>query len=185
VGLLSVAMATSLLFARFSRPTARFLFSAVAVICPYKGIPTLMFRIANQRDNWIVEANVRVSMLLPTEITPEGHSIRRLCDLNLVRSETPLLALTWMIMHPIDPHSPLYGVDPETLHHWQSQFIVTLTGLDETVSQTIHAHHIYDSHDVVWDQRFVDVVSYDTNGDRHLDYSHFHDVVPIIELDLN
>ena len=102
IGLLLIAMATSLMFARFSRPTAKMIFSNVAVICPYNGIPTLMFRVANLRNNWIVEAQVRVSLLLPEETTKEGHTMRRLYDLSLIRNESPFLTLTWVIMHPID-----------------------------------------------------------------------------------
>lgn len=179
IGLLAVAMATSLMFARFSRPTARVLFSRIAVICPYNGVPTLMFRVANQRRNWIVEAQIRLSILLPAEVTPEGHSIRRLSDLKLVRSENPFLALTWVVMHTIEPGSPLYGETADSLNSWNSQIIVTLTGLDETVSQTIHTRHTYEIDDIFWDVRFADVLSITPDGDRYIDYSHFHDVVPL------
>lgn len=177
LGLLSLAMATSLMFARFSRPTARVLFSRVAIITHYNGIPTLMFRVANQRSHWIIEAQVRVSALLPMETTPEGHTLRRLYDLSLVRSQTPLLTLTWTVMHPIDIHSPLYGIDQA---NWQQQgleLIVSLTGLDETLSQTIHARYRYTKDDLAWNRRFVDIVNTTPTGDRYLDYTHFHDLI--------
>ena len=182
IGLLAVAMATSLMFARFSRPTARVLFSRIAVICPYNGVPTLMFRVANQRRNWIVEAQLRVSILLPAEVTPEGHSIRRLCDLKLVRSENPLLSLTWVVMHTINPDSPLYGETADSLSSWDSQIIVTMTGLDETVSQTIHTRHVYKAEDILWNARFVDVLSIAPDGRNYIDYSHFHDALPLESL---
>ena len=181
LGMLTTAMATGLMFARFSRPTARVLFSRVAVICPYQGVPTLMFRVANQRSSWIVEAQVRVSLLLPTEITPEGHSMRRLCDLKLHRSQTPIMALTWSVMHPINEHSPLYGVDPETFSQWDSQLIVTLTGLDDTLSQTVHTRYTYTPDMIVQNMRFIDVVSTAPDKTRQVDYTHFHDVTPLLE----
>ena len=181
LGMLTTAMATGLMFARFSRPTARVLFSRVAVVCPYRGVPTLMFRVANQRSSWIVEAQVRVSLLLPNEVTAEGHSIRRLCDLKLVRAQTPIMALTWSVMHPIDEDSPLYGIDTETFAQWDSQIIVTLTGLDDTLSQTIHTRYTYEPELIIWNMRLVDVVTMAQDRTRQVDYTHFHDVEPLWE----
>lgn len=179
IGLMGVALATSLTFARFSRPSARVLFSQVAVICPYNNIPTFMFRVANQRNNWIMEAQVRVSLLLPEETTPEGHSLRRLQDLKLTRSETPILALTWMIMHPIDSDSPLYGINEDTWINSNCQIIITLTGIDETVSQVLHTHHIYITENIYFNSRFVDVISNTPEGYRKIDYRLFHQVIPL------
>ncbi|MDJ0556337.1 MAG: ion channel [Microcoleaceae cyanobacterium MO_207.B10] len=182
IGLIGMAMITGLMFARFSLPTARVLFSNVAVIAPYNGVPTLMFRIANQRQNWIVETQVRVTLLLGEVISPEGHSLRRLCDLELVRSETPMLALTWLVMHQIDENSPLYNWSEANFHQLDYQeirFFVTLTGLDETVSQTIHSRHIYTLDKILWNMRFVDVMFTSAEGQRYVDYRHFHDVLPM------
>ncbi|MEM1171447.1 MAG: ion channel [Cyanobacteria bacterium P01_H01_bin.35] len=182
IGLIGMAMITGLMFARFSLPTARVLFSRVAIISPYNGVPTLMFRIANQRQNWIVEAQVRVTILLNQEVTPEGHSLQRLCDLELVRSETPMLALTWSVMHHIDENSPLYGWsenDFRDLNNQDIRFFVTLTGLDETVSQTIHICHVYTLDKIIWHKRFVDLMYIGTDGKRYFDYSHFHQVIPL------
>lgn len=178
IGLLGVAMATGLMFARFSQPTARVLFSNVAVICPYNGVPTLMFRTANQRNNAIVEAGINARVLLP-ELTPEGHSLRRLYDLELTRSNTSLFILSWMVMHPIDERSPLYGKTAEMLINSGAQIVVTLQGLDETVRQTMHARKIYAAEDIVWNRRFVDVVSFWGDGIRAIDYTRFHDVIPL------
>ncbi|MEC4803720.1 MAG: ion channel [Jaaginema sp. PMC 1079.18] len=177
LGLLGVAIATGLMFSRFSQPTARVLFSRIAVICPYNKVPTLMFRAANQRSNLIVEAEVKVSLLMP-EITPEGHTIRRLQDLKLARSRNPLFILSWLVMHPIDENSPLYHHTATTLQEKGAQLIITLNGLDETVMQTLHARQIYLASEILWDYKFVDVVTSYDNGDRAIDYTHFHNVVP-------
>ena len=182
IGLIGMAMITGLMFARFSLPTARVLFSKVAVISPYNGIPTLMFRIANQRQNWIVETQVRVTLLMDKEVSAEGHSLRRLCDLKLVRSQTPMLALTWLVMHQIDENTPLYHWsedDFKNLNHQDMRFFIMLTGLDETVSQTIHARHIYTLDQIIWHQRFVDIMFTSADGQNYVDYSHFHDVMPL------
>jgi inward rectifier potassium channel len=178
VGLLGVAMATGLMFARFTLPSARVLFSRVGVICPYNGVPTLMFRAANRRGNFVVEAQFRVSVLLP-EVTPEGHWMSRLHDLKLVRSETPFFSLSMTLMHPIDEDSPFYSLTPEALSEMNTQIVVMMTGLDETVSQTIHASQVYTADDLRSNARFVDIVSVLSNGDRYVDYVHFHDIEPM------
>ena len=182
IGLIGIAMITGLMFARFSLPTARVLFSRIAVISPYDGVPTLMFRIANQRQNWIVEAEVKATVLLNKEVSIEGHSLRKFGDLKLVRSETPMLSLTWLVMHQIDKDSPLYGWsedDFKNINNQSIQLFITLTGLDETVSQTIHARHVYRLDQILWHQRFVDLISTGIDGRFYLDYSLFHDVVPL------
>lgn len=176
VGLLGFAMATGMMFARFSLPTARVLFSRVAVIAPYDGVPTLMFRTANQRNNFILEAQVRVT-LVRNEVTKEGHFMRRFYDLQLVRSETPIFALTWTVMHPINEASPLYKTTAESLAEAETELVITLTGIDESVSQTIHTRHSFVSSEILWNMRFVDILSRTSNGQRIIDYSHFHDVL--------
>lgn len=178
VGLMGLAMGTGLAFARFSQPTARVIFSRVAVIASYNGVPTLMFRTANKRHNQILEAQLRVS-LARDEVTMEGHFMRRIYDLNLVRSQNPIFSLTWTAMHPIDKHSPLYGATPETLALVEASLIVTLTGIDATVSQAINARHTYISSEMLWNMRFVDILMPMSNGQRYIDYSRFHDVVPL------
>lgn len=179
IGLIGVAMITGLIFARFSLPTARVLFSRVAIISPFNEVPTLMFRVANERNNFILESQIRVSILLSQEETKEGHKIRRLCDLKLVRSETPVFNFSWMVMHIIDETSPLYGMTRESLAELEPLIIVTLTGMDDTVAQNIHTRNIYSIEQILWDARFVNVMSVDENGQRYVDYSHFHDVLPV------
>ncbi|MGE5655455.1 MAG: ion channel [Actinomycetota bacterium] len=178
VGLLGVAMVTGLAFARFSRPTARVIFSKVAIITPFNGVPTLMYRTANQRSNQILEAQQRVT-LLRNEIMADGQFMRRFYDLQLIRSQTAIFALTWTVMHPIDESSPLYGLTPEDFISQEIEIVVTLTGLDETVSQTIHARHSFIPEEIVWDARFVDIISNTPDGKRFINYTRFHDISPL------
>lgn len=178
VGLFGVTMATGLMFARFSRPTAKVIFSRVAIVTTFEGLPTLMFRTANRRRNLILEASLRVS-LAKDEITTEGDFIRRIYDLKLIRNQNPSFSLTWTAMHPIDSSSPLYGVTQEELEEDETTIIITLTGLDETVGQNIYAHYTFAAKDILWNMRFVDILSWTPNGDRYIDYSHFHDVTPL------
>ena len=178
IGLVGVAMVTGLTFARFSRPTARVLFSQVAVISPFDGVPMLMFRAANQRGNQILEARLWVT-LVRDEITVEGHSIRRLYDLKLVRNQSPFFFLSWTAMHPIDEESPLYGETPASLAESESTILVTLTGIDETVIQTVHARKSFAAQEILWNMRFVDLFSRLPDGRRVIDYRYFHEVLPL------
>jgi inward rectifier potassium channel len=178
VGLLGVAMITGLTFARFSRPSARVLFSRVAVVAPYNGQPTLMFRAANQRGNQILEARLWVT-LIREETTAEGHTMRRIYDMNLIRSHSPFFVLTWTALHPLDETSPLFGETPESIAESNAEILVTLTGTDETVSQTVYARHAYAVRDLVWNHKLVDVFSILPNGQRLIDYTYFHAVVSL------
>jgi inward rectifier potassium channel len=178
IGIILVAMATGLMFARFAQPRARVLFSQVAIISSFNQIPTLMFRVANQRDNRIIEARIQVSLLI-NEISSEGIKLRRLYDLPLLRSESPSFALSWLVMHPIDRSSPLWGETPESLAKSDAVILIILIGLDETFSATIHARYTYKLSDFLWDVRFTDILYKGDNDNYYIDYQHFHDVVPI------
>lgn len=178
VGLVGIALLTGLAFARFSRPTARVLFSRVAVIAPYEGVPTLMFRTANQRRNQILEAQLRV-YLMRDEISREGQFMRRFYDLRLLRSQTPIFTLSWTAMHAIDESSPLYGATAESLIQAKATIVVSLSGIDETVAQVIHDRHSYTAQELLWNRRFVDIFHQTGDGHRYLDYKHFHDATPL------
>lgn len=176
VGLLGLAMMTGLVFAKFSRPTARVLFSSRAVIAPYDTVPSLMFRMANERGNTIVEAQVHV-VLARNETTAEGERMRRFHDLEMSRRQTALFALSWTAIHPITARSPLHGATPESLAAAEAEIVVSLLGIDEQFSQTVHARHRYQAGDIVWNARFADILFRD--GRRQLDYTRFHEVVPL------
>ncbi len=185
IGTILVAILTGLIFARFSRPTARVIFSRLAVICPYNGIPTLMFRVANQRDNRILEAQIKVSML-QNEVSLEGYQLRRFYDLKLLRSQTPSFGLTWLVMHPIDEESPFYNTNSQSLGELDAEIIVILTGLDETFSQTIHARYSYSALEIFWNMRFVDIFSKISGSKKYtINYKRFHDVVKVRSEELN
>ncbi len=178
VSILSIAMITGLAFARFSQSDARVTFSEIAVVEPYNGIPTLMFRTANRRRNQILEATLKV-YLIQDEISLEGQRMRHFYELPLVRNETPRFSLGWTVMHPIDDQSPLFEATAESLEQRRSAIVVSLSGLDETVMQPLHARYVYAVRDIRWGHRFVDMI-YDTkNGDRYIDYRYFNVVEPL------
>jgi inward rectifier potassium channel len=177
-GILSAALITGITFAKFARPTARVLFSDKIILAPRDGVPHVMFRVANWRHNVVAEAQLRV-ILLVTERTREGESLRRQVELALVRDRTPLFALTWTVMHLVDAASPFFGPDAlQRLRAAGAEIYVTLTGLDEAMGQ-IHAQHSYRLDDIVSNVRFADVMSLRPDGTREIDYRRFHELVPL------
>jgi len=176
VGLLNVAITTGLLFARFSRPTARVMFSDKAVVTPLNGTPTLMLRAANRRRNRIVEAEVTVTLLRDVT-TLEGVNFRRFETLDTIRARTPVFVLTWQIMHRIDEASPLFGETAESLTARRAEVVVVVRGLDETFAQTIHARGSYTPDEIIWGARLADIFTRDATGRPVIDYTHFHDIV--------
>ena len=180
VGTLGVALITGVTFAKFARPTARVLFAYKAVVQVRDGVPHLVLRLANWRGNMVVEGQLRVTLLV-LQKTQEGDAIRVPVELSLVRDRTAMFALTWMPMHRIDRSSPLHGA-PATLgllREQKAEIYLTFTGLDETMSQPIHARHRYRLDQLVYNARFVDVLSIDDHGSRTIDYGRFHDVEQI------
>jgi inward rectifier potassium channel len=173
VGIMLVALTAGIMFARVSRPTARVLFSQVAVVTPYNGVPTLMVRMGNQRRNRILQAEVGLT-LVRNERTAEGVFMRRFYDLDLARSRTPIFAMSFQVMHALDERSPLHGATAESLEADEVEILVTVTGLDETMSQTVHARASYLPHEVRFGHRYADIFGQTEDGRRAIDYGRFH-----------
>ncbi len=164
VGLLVFALATGLLFARFSRPTARIVFSRAALIAPYRGGRAFEFRIANQRSSQIIE--LQATVLYTRLEAQRGVAVRKFHALRLERTRVSFFPLSWTIVHPIDADSPLRDASPESLAAEQAEFLILLTGIDETFSQTVHARSSYKPEELVWDARFTDVFNPPDVGGR-------------------
>jgi inward rectifier potassium channel len=173
--MLVTALATGLVFAKFSRSTARVAFSRHAVIGPMDGVPTLMLRVGNERGNSILEATIRLSMIR-TEITREGNKFYRMYDLRLTRERSPAMARSWTVLHPIDRDSPLYGATPETVTRDEIELAASLVGTDDTSLQAVHARKRYEEHDIVWGARHADILTEDEKGNLVLDVRRFHDI---------
>ncbi len=175
IGLIALALMTGLVFAKFSRPTARVRFSRYVVVGPRDGTTSLMIRMANMRANRIVEANIHV-VFTRNETTIEGESIRRFHDLVMTRNRSAMFAFSWTAVHRIVEDSPLFGQTHDSLANSQPEIIVSITGLDETFSQTVHARHTYRLDEIIWGARFADVLTLDPDGSRSIDYTRFDEV---------
>jgi inward rectifier potassium channel len=169
VGLMTLALITGLMFARFSRPRARFLFAANAIVRPIDGRLTLMFRAANARQNVIQDASAQLRMLR-NEVTDEGFRIRRIIDLSLVRAQHPAFVLGWNIMHVIDQASPLKDESADSLNAASAVFILNLSGTDVTTGQVLTARHEYPCNAIRWNQSFRDILEVGADGTVRLDY---------------
>jgi inward rectifier potassium channel len=175
-GLLGFSVGTGFIFARLSRPSARVLFSNVAVVTVREGVPSLMFRMANERANQIVDVKLR-AVIARSERTAEGEVVRRFHELHFAREWAALFSLSWTAIHPITPQSPLHGMTTESLKAQSAEIIVLITGVDETFGQEIHARFSYLPDQLLWNARLVDVMLRLPNGRFAVDYTHFHDTV--------
>ena len=176
-GLLWLALATGLLFARFSRPTARVLFSRTAVIAPYRGITAFEFRIANLRSSQLLEVEATVMFARMEE--SNGRMMRRFYPLGLERSAVVFFPLSWTVVHPIDESSPLRGLTRDDLRRSDGEFLVLLAGVDETFAQRVHARSSYKWDEVVWGAKFSDILHHPTGAEPiTIDVGRLHSIEP-------
>ncbi len=175
VSLLGLAVVTGLVFARFSRPVADILFSQKAVMSWIGNQRAFQFRIINTRNNQIIDLHVRV-LVSRFENNASGISVRRYYPLSLERESVVFFPLSWTVVHVIDQQSPLYGVTEEELCATGAEFLILLTGMDETFSQIVNARSSYRASEVEWDAKFTDIFVYDPEGRMAgVDMKRFHD----------
>jgi inward rectifier potassium channel len=177
VSLLGLAVVTGLVFARFSRPVADILFSQKAVMSWIGNNRAFEFRIINRRNNQIIDLHVRllVSKFEPNQV---GTLVRRYYPLTLERESVVFFPLSWTIVHIVDKESPLYGITEDELCASGAEFLILLTGMDETFSQVVNARSSYRASEIVWDAKFSDIFIYDPEGrTAGIDMKRFHDTV--------
>jgi inward rectifier potassium channel len=168
VGLTLFALATSLMFARFSRPSVKLAFSDGMVIAPYRGITSLQFRIANQRSNVLMDVQATL-MFMTVEQGPDGKLRRNFVELPLERAGVNFLALTWTVVHPIDETSPLFGKNHDDLERLQAEVLILLRGFDDAFSQVVHTRYSYRWNEIEWSARFVPAFEVAEEGHMVLD----------------
>lgn len=169
LGLLAFALATGLLYGRFSRPNAKIIYSDKMVIAPYKEAKGLMFRLANLRNNQLIEIEVQV--VLSYNETVNGKVSRRFYPLELERAKIGLLTLSWTVVHPIDEHSPIFQKTAQDLANAEVEILVLLKAFDDTFSQTVHTRTSYRDEDILHDAKFSNIFSKDGNGRTTIDLS--------------
>jgi inward rectifier potassium channel len=179
VSLLGLAVVTGLVFARFSRPVADILFSKNALMTYLGDLRSFQFRIVNSRNNQIIDIHVRL-LVSRFENNASGTPVRRYYPLRLEREGVVFFPLSWTVVHPIDRDSPLFGVTEEELCASGAEFLILLTGMDETFSQVVNARTSYRANEIIWDAKFADIFVYDPDGRMAgVDIKRFHDTTPI------
>lgn len=185
VSLFSVALTTGLVFARFSRPTARIAYSQNAVVAPYQEKSGFMFRCANARNNQLVDVSVRVLYSRLEE--RNGVRIRQFTTLPLEFERVTFFTLSWTVVHPIDDTSPLFGISYDHLVQNDAEFLVLLSGIDDTFAQTVHSRTSYKASEVIWGAKYTPIfVESPNRGVIGMDLSRIHDYeaaeLPVLEL---
>jgi inward rectifier potassium channel len=167
MGVMGFAFGAGLFYGRFSRPTARILFSSRSLVTPHQGKASLQFRIANQRSNALVDLEATV-ILMSVERSGDAHR-RNYVRLQLERSQVYFLPLTWTVVHPIDESSPLYGKSAQDLADHAVEIMVLIKGFDDTFSQVVNARYSYRFDEIVWGERFLPAFQNDDRGHLVLD----------------
>jgi inward rectifier potassium channel len=162
-GLMVFAIATGLLYGRFSRPTARIVYSKNAIVAPYQDGTSLQFRVTNARRNVLM--NLEAHVLLMTVENSDGILKRSFVDLPLERRGVYFFALTWTIVHPIDSDSPLFGKTREDLAKQSAELLILLQGFDDTFSQVVHSRYSYRHDEMIWGAKFVPAFKVNEKGD--------------------
>jgi inward rectifier potassium channel len=174
IGLLTVALVTGLFFSRFSRPTARIIFSHQAVIAPFQDRTSLQFRIANERQNQIIDLKARVVL---SRLEPQGNiKIRKFHDLHLERSQVMFFPLLWTLVHDINDKSPLYNTTNKELEAIDAEILVLLSGTDDTFSQTVHTWTSYKPTEIVWGAKFKHILDENDKGYVSIDLHRLHEI---------
>src|SRR6202045_4711654 len=178
VGLFGLAVMTGLIFVRFSRPTARIMFSNVAVVVPFNGTPTLMLRLANLRHHAMVEAEFRL-LFMRSELTKEGEDIRRFCPLRLEFDRLISFPAALTIRHVIDETSPLHGLTAQDLKLADSRMLASIVCIDPVIQAPVQTQTEYVHEQIEWNRQFAEIYMEDASGRYTVDYSKFDETVEV------
>lgn len=180
LGLLIFALATSLLYGRFSRPVAHILYSDKAIIAPYLDVTAFMFRIVNERANQLIDLQVEVAMSI-LEKQPNGKDIRRYYALKLERNRVNFFPTNWTIVHPITQESPMFGISKEELLSHDAEFLILIRATEDTFNQTVHSRISYHASEMVFGAKFTSMVlDGDTSGMSNLDLTKLSDIEEVV-----
>ncbi|WP_162055326.1 ion channel [Pontibacter pamirensis] len=176
MGWVGFAIITGVVFSRFSKPHVRILYSNNAIIAPHEGEKSLQFRLANKRNNVLLEMEAKV-MLMVHDATYE----HQFYNLKLEQSSLQFFPLNWTIVHHIDKDSPLYNIGSKELEEQRAEVIILIKGYDEAYGQTVHSRFSYRFDEILWDVRFKKVYDTDAEGEIVFDLHKLHETEPVSE----
>lgn len=177
LGLLLFALATGLMYGRFSKPVASIKYSSIAVIAPYKEINGFMFRVVNPKKNQLLEVEVNVNLSLKRA----NSDLRDFYSLELERSKVVFFPTMWTIVHPVSSESPIYGFNQQNLIEKEAEFIVVIKAFDDSFSQSVYSRSSYKANEIKWGAKFTYLAKRDDTG-LSIDVGRIDDT---FEIDLN
>jgi inward rectifier potassium channel len=153
IGLLSFAVATGLMYGRFSKPTAYLKFAANALVAPFKEGTALMIRIAPFKNTTLTDAEARLTALITIE--EEGKTVNKFYNLDLELNKVNALTLSWTIVHPITSESPFFGFTKEDFAGSTGEIIVFFKAFDDMFSNTVVSRSSYTMQEVIYGAKFT------------------------------
>ena len=179
LNIVGVALATGVIFARFSRPSTRIIYSRNAIVAPYHDKMALEFRIANARSSQLIDVQIQAILTKIEQVG--GSAVRKFYELSLERNRVVFFPLSWTVVHPIDSASPMWGLTHSDLVNGDAELLVLLIGTDETVSQTVHSRSSYQADEIVWGAKFANMfMRTEAEGIIGMNLSRIHDIELVI-----
>ena len=179
LNIVGVALATGVIFARFSRPSTRIIYSRNAIVAPYRDKMALEFRIANARSSQLIDVQIQAILTKIEQVG--GSAVRKFYELTLERNRVVFFPLSWTVVHPIDSASPMWGLTHSDLVNGDAELLVLLIGTDETVSQTVHSRSSYQADEIVWGAKFANMfMRTEAEGIIGMNLSRIHDIELVI-----
>ncbi|HMH84985.1 MAG TPA: ion channel [Gemmatimonadaceae bacterium] len=179
LNIVGVALATGVIFARFSRPSTRIIYSRNAIVAPYRDKMALEFRIANARSSQLIDVQIQAILTKIEQVG--GSAVRKFYELSLERNRVVFFPLSWTVVHPIDSASPMWGLTHSDLVNGDAELLVLLIGTDETVSQTVHSRSSYQADEIVWGAKFANMfMRTEAEGIIGMNLSRIHDIELVI-----
>lgn len=180
LSIVSVALVTGVIFARFSRPSARIIYSRNALVAPYRGGTALEFRIANARSSQLIDVQVQ-AILTKIEPTAGGSTVRKFYELALERQRVVFFPLSWTVVHPIDANSPMWRLTHQDLLGAEAELLVLLIATDETISATVHSRSSYEANEIVWGAKFANMfLRSESEGIIGMNLDRIHEIEPVL-----
>ena len=174
-GMFWLAVMTGLIFVRFSRPTARIVFSDSVVIAPFNGQPTLMLRVANLRSHSMVEAEFRIMFTRDEPLLEDGEMFRCFHALKLHFDRLIVFPAALTLRHTIDESSPLYGETPESLEANRALLMASVVGVETVIPAAVQSQQDYSWRDIRFGEHFVDIYTDHGDGRLTVDYARIHE----------
>ncbi len=163
LGFLSFAIATGLLYGRFSKPKAFLLFSKEALISPYQEAKAIMFRLAAYKENHTL-TNLDIKVTAAMLMEEKGKMVFKFYELSLERSHVETLPMNWTVVHPLTADSPFFGYSWEDMKKADLEMYVSVRAFDDVYSNIVQQRTSYTYNEILFDRKFVQMYRESDDG---------------------